>query len=382
MKTRMNGLIVFLSASVLCGTGFAKEWIYDASKSAMTDADGKWTVSVSSVENVGQGELTIGKAIEPFGDKTGTLDLRDIVFVKDGVNYSITALKLQDSGVSYAMGVTNFYVNNVVGTIPSNMFSRAVTLKSVWISGEGVVELGKNVFNSCAALLSVRLDCPNLLSVGENAFYKCTSLSGDIAEVMPWGVTNLGSSAFRLEGNKSLTGTLILTNLFYLGGNAFRGCAGLMGIDLRGPITRFNGSAFQNCTALAEAFFDTPKLALVEYQASSSKGDFYKTALTNVSFLCAAVGQADVIDKILGGVRAVGEAEEASKECTLYVSRDQAGWSELARGVDLTTAEAKYIPADEENFMGVYVTADGKRKAWMIHRSSPHDTKGLVIRIQ
>lgn len=229
MKTRMNGLIVFLSASVLCGTGFAKEWIYDASKSAMTDADGKWTVSVSSVENVGQGELTIGKAIEPFGDKTGTLDLRDIVFVKDGVNYSITALKLQNSGVSYAMGVTNFYVNNVVGTIPSNMFSRAVTLKSVWISGEGVVELGKNVFNSCAALLSVRLDCPNLLSVGENAFYKCTSLSGDIAEVMPWGVTNLGSSAFRLEGNKSLTGTLILTNLFYLGGECISWLCGAYG---------------------------------------------------------------------------------------------------------------------------------------------------------
>ena len=374
-------------AAVFCGamSGFAKEWTYNESAKTMTDAEGKWTVKVNSIENLEQGELTVWKAVEPFNDETGTLDLRDITLVKDGASYPITALKLhyQVFEESYKEGVTNFYANHVVGTIPAGMFQGSSFLKEVKISGEGVTGLGKNAFNWCSVLEGVELDCPNMLTIGEMAFYSCVKLAGDIQDVVPSSVTNIGGMAFRMDvlgENTGLTGTLVLTNLSVIGGQAFRKCKGLTGVDLRGPITSFGGNTFNGCSGIRTAVFDTPNLVTVNYDP---EGDFYGPRLTNVTFLCAALSQATVIDKILGDMWEVKATTDMDKGCRMYVSRRQEGWADLAQSVDPETREANYIPTSEgNNFMGVYVTADGKRKAWMIHRASPHDSSAFVIRVR
>ncbi len=376
-------------AVVFCGamSGFAKEWTYNASAKTMTDADGKWTVRVISVDKLADGELTIWKAIAPFNDETGTLDLRDIVLVKDGVKYPITAVKLhlQVFEESYATGVTNFYVNNVVGQIPLSMFSGSQFLKDVKISGAGVTDLGGSVFNGCRALERVELDCPNLLTIGSQAFSTCTNLTGDIGLVVPPGVTNIGGNAFRMDGglglpNTKLTGTLVLTNLSVIGSMAFRRCTGLTGVDIRGPIKEFGNHTFHSCSGIKTAVFDTPNLTKVYY---NPEGDFYGVSLTNVTFLGKALDPTNVIDKILGNVSGVPPWSGMGKTCTLYVSRKQEGWKELAQSVDPDTNEAKYVPTSEgKNFMGVYVTVGGARKAWMVHRASPHDAASFVIRVQ
>ena len=377
-------------AAVLIGSNaavFAKEWTYNESAKTMTDADGKWTVSVNSIANLEQGELTVYKAVAPFNDETGTLDLRDIVLVKGENKYQITSLKLhlQEMEESYATGVTNFYANHVVGTIPKKMFSNSKFLKDVKISGEGVMDLGKNVFSGCTVLESVELDCPNMVTMGESAFYSCVNLAGDIQDVVPSSVTNVGSSAFRMDsagGNTGLTGTLVLTNLSVMGGMAFRKCTGLTGVDLRGPITSFSGNTFNGCSGIKTAVFDMPNLTSVKYDSGSWSGDFYGVSFSRMTFLGKALAQ-EVIDKLLGGVSVVAATTDADKKCTMYVSWKQEGWAELAQSVDSTTKEAKYIPTSEgKNFMGVYETADGKRKAWMVHRASPHDSSAFVIRVR
>ncbi len=377
--------------AVFCGamSGFAKEWTYNESAKTMSDAEGKWTVKVMSIANLEQGELTVWKAVAPFNDETGTLDLRDIVFVKDGVKYPITSLKLHLQGLeeSYATGVTNFYANHVVGTIPQKMFSGSKFLKEVKISGEGVTGLGKNVFNGCSVLESVKLDCPNMLTMGELAFSGCENLAGDIQDVVPSSVTNIGGNAFVMD-NKStgLTGTLVLTNLSVMGGQAFRRCAGLTGLDLRGPITSFSGNTFNGCSGITTAVFDMPNLTSLNYDSSNWGGDFYGFSFSSVTFLGKALAQ-EVLDKLMGGVYAVAATEDRDKGCKMYVSRRQEGWTELAQSVDSTTKEAKYIPTSEgKNFMGVYVSTTEKtqpgRKAWMIHRASPHDSSAFVIRVR
>jgi hypothetical protein len=380
-------------AAVFCGamSGFAKEWTYNESAKTMSDAEGKWTVNVTSIANLEQGELTIYKAVAPFNDETGTLDLRDIVFVKDGVPYSITSLKLdtRSLGESYATGVTNFYANHVVGTIPRKMFQSSKFLKEVKISGEGVTALGDNVFNGCSVLESVELDCPNMLTMGESAFTGCVNLAGDIQDVVPSSVTNVGSSAFRMDAageNTGLTGTLVLTNLSVMGGVAFRKCKGLTGVDLRGPITSFSGNTFNGCSGIKTAVFDMPNLTSVDYNSSLGSGDFSGVSFSSVTFLGKALAQ-EVIDKLMGGVYAVAATTDKDKGCKMYVSRRQEGWTELAQSVDSTTKEAKYIPTSEgNNFMGVYVSTTEKtqpgRKAWMIHRASPHDSSAFVIRVR
>ena len=376
-------------AAVFCGamSGFAKEWTYNESAKTMTDADGKWTVKVNSIENLEQGELTVWKAVEPFNDETGTLDLRDITLVKDGASYPITALKLhyQVFEESYKEGVTNFYANHVVGTIPAGMFQGSSFLKEVKISGEGVTGLGKNAFNWCSVLEGVELDCPNMLTIGEMAFYSCVNLAGDIQDVVPSSVTNIGEMAFRMDvlgENTGLTGTLVLTNLSVIGGQAFRKCKGLTGVDLRGPITSFGGNTFNGCSGIRTAVFDMPNLTNVNYDSSNWAGDFYGFSFSSVTFLGKALAQ-EVLDKLMGGVYAVAATTDKDKGCKMYVSRRQEGWTDLAQSVDSTTKEAKYIPTSEgKNFMGVYETAGGKRKAWMVHRASPHDVSACVIRVR
>ena len=382
-------------AAVFCGamSGFAKEWTYNESAKTMTDADGKWTVKVNSIANLEQGELTVWKAVAPFNDETGTLDLRDITLVKDGASYPITALKLhlQAMEESYATGVTNFYANHVVGTIPKKMFSSSKFLKEVKISGEGATDLGDSVFNGCTMLESVELDCPNLLTIGSSAFAGCVKLAGDIQDVVPSSVTNIGATAFRMNmdgssKNTGLTGTLVLTNLSVVGSMAFRKCAGLTGLDLRGPITMFYGDTFNGCSGITTAVFDMPNLTNVNYNSSSWSGDFYGFSFSSVTFLGKALAQ-EVLDKLMGGVYAVAETVDKDKGCKMYVSRRQEGWTDLAQSVDSTTKEAKYIPTSEgKNFMGVYVSTTDKtqpgRKAWMIHRASPYDSSAFVIRVR
>ena len=377
-------------AAVLIGSNaavFAKEWTYNESAKTMTDAEGEWTVSVNSIANLEQGELTIYKAVAPFNDETGTLDLRDITLVKGENTYLITALKFytQSLGESYATGVTNFYANHVVGTIPRKMFQSSKFLKEVKISGEGVTALGDYVFNGCSVLESVELDCPNMLTMGMSAFAGCVNLAGDIKDVVPSSVTNVGASAFRMDGaggNTGLTGTLVLTNLSVMGGQAFRKCTGLTGVDLRGPITSFSGNTFNGCSGITTAVFDMPNLTSVKYDSGSWSGDFYGFSFSSVTFLGKALAQ-EVIDKLLGGVGVVAATEDKDKGCTMYVSRKQEGWADLAQSVDPETSEAKYIPTSEgKNFMGVYETAGGKRKAWMVHRASPHDVSACVIRVR
>ncbi len=382
-------------AAVFCGamSGFAKEWTYDASAKTMTDADGKWTVRVNSIANLEQGELTVFKAIAPFNDETGTLDLRDIVFVKDGVSYSITALKFysDNSDSAYVAGVTNFYANHVVGAMPRKMFSGSKFLKEVKISGAGVTELGDYAFNGCSVLESAELDCPNMLAMGYQVFYGCENLAGDIQKVVPSSVTNVGANAFRMNNstsgkNTGLVGTLVLTNLSVMGDMAFRKCTGLTGLDLRGPITSFGGNTFNGCSGIKTAVFDMPNLTSVNYDSKNWGGDFYGFSFSSVTFLGKAPTQ-EVLDKLMGSVGVVAATTDANKNCTMYVSRKQEGWAELAQSVDSTTKEAKYVPTSEgKNFMGVYVSVTDRtnpgRKAWMVHRASPHDAAALVIRVQ
>ena len=102
-------------------------------------------------------------------------------------------------------------------------------------------------------------------------------------------------------------------------------------------------------------------------------------ALRSLRFNGKAPGR-DVLDNLMAYANAV----DGDKRFAIRCSDKQQGWKELASAdytaKELAAAEAlKATLTGKERLLGVYVTQDGARKAWLIHRPSPYDADPLVI---
>ena len=87
----------------------------------------------------------------------------------------------------------------------------------------------------------------NVISIGGNAFRNCSSLTG--IEI-PSGVTSIGSSAFYVCSSLTNISFCEDSQLTSIGGSAFLGCYNLTSIEIPSGVTSIGSSAFRDCSSL------------------------------------------------------------------------------------------------------------------------------------
>jgi len=155
------------------------------------------------------------------------------------------------------------------------------------------------------------------------------------------------------------------------------------------------------CTALTNVVFDCPSLTNLEanvfkYCSALKTLVINSTNVVNIASQAegATAATAAVYDRVIFEGPApttnalanllVWQANSATGHtCVVYGSRRQPGWTKLGSH-DLTDDEKENCPIDwkSRDFLGVFVTTNGERKAWILHRDLSYDgLKYFYIRV-
>lgn len=237
----------FILSLFVASCALAKTWTlgrqanaYSGEQNWMTDENG-WSVYLSDNSNTSMKNGTIGlvatsrtsSAIRSRGGN-GTLDLRDIVILQNGIEYPITNVTLTKFAFSFTSNrsVTNIFINNVsdlgngVLLAKNDSDSTGCAVKDVRISGTFSV-VPDYAFTYASSVTNIMLDSPNLTKIGNKAFFYTRSVTTDLSEIVLPTVRHIGNSAFAADGSgssgkiNSFRGGVVLNDLDYLGTSAF-----------------------------------------------------------------------------------------------------------------------------------------------------------------
>ena len=406
-RTKMNiarkiacGVVLPAVVALGAASAWAGEWTYDASANPKTISDGNWTIGLldSDLENgmVQLGNITAG---------SGVLDLRNLTV--DG--HRITSILFHPNSGAYATSwktwdISDFLIDAFDSVADDRhntlVFGGNANIRNIEITGGNVASISiefsgmtgltnavirlpdlqtfgvynqNSGFYNCTALKRVVLDCPKLSSMGQNVYGNCTALEGDVGDYIPPWVTNFWqNSQFTAAG---VTGTLVLTNLQSVnymnfsgigdtkitftgtslaGSQIFRGRWGdvtLVAPDLTNMA--FNASYVWTITNFT---FYLPKLETAVGLGSSVK---------TTTFLSAAPAKS-LVQTLVGNFTA--SSYGLDKIGTIYCSKDM-GWQDVADAMTISEEMSPYKP---EGCFGVVHSADGKTRAWLVHRNSPY----------
>ena len=233
---------------------------------------------------------------------------------------------------------------------------------------------------------SLRIEAPNLVTFGSLQGFG--GVTNDARQVVPIQVQEFPKLA--LSSFSSLTGSIVLTNVtkFATGNYIFQGCTMVCNMELGGPIESIGDNVID--AALTNLVLNTPKLTNVVAAASTT----YKKAVFTFNTTKAALTilgpvereessawTQEMVDNLLEGVGVVTDVSKMVM--TMYCSKKQ-GWATFAgctklSDLELTDAQKASVPA---GCFGVYKTAAGAIKAWMVHKAQDTDPTGLCIRVQ
>jgi len=184
-----------------------------------------------------------------------------------------------------------FYTNNSVTsiTIPDSVtsigegaFFLCASLTNATI-GDGVTSIGEGAFEGCGSLTAIMVNAQNPFYSSENGVLFDESQTTLIqypggtrgGYVIPNGVTNIGSVAFRycerlisvaipgsligignqaLEACESLTNATIANGVTGIGGSAFSDCA-LTTVTIPGSVINIEEYSFAGCGSLSNVYF-------------------------------------------------------------------------------------------------------------------------------
>lgn len=395
---------------------------------------GDWIISVRTDAGridfyPDKGTLTLDQSLA--GE--GVLDLRDLSVAYSASDGSEATVKI--GGLSFDVGypwqnfqtckATEIYANNLL-RLPE--FQGCKTLRKAWLSGDQVTTMAQSYrgFKECSSLTNIVIDCPNLLNI-IGGFLEGTSITNDISEVCPPSVADIGQGAF----GGYITGSLVLTNCmgglssiaglavtnYYLAGpysgygssrdkggtngngilteQIFRGKDTKVSLTFKWPNVRdINENNYASVTKLREITIDMPAITNVNGGTFAGAVD-----LERLTVLGAAV-PTNVVDSLLTGMpafapdeatvtrevwKATGFGGTSWRETQtrgrgiLYCSRKQ-GWKALAKPLTPGTYEKEHAPA---GCFGIWETAKGQRKAWMVHLPQDTDPKtGMMFVIR
>ncbi len=304
-----------------------------------------------------------------------TNDVQDVIkpWITMKSNSDTRGFRFQYGGVGGMTG--SLILTNVASWVAIDMVTSAT---NVWIRWGGTTYPSLNL----KKVETVKIEMPNVTAMG--------SLTGvpnkmDVGEFIPKSIASIGPQSI---SDCSVTGTLVLTNLTSIsGGNVLGICynTGITGGDFKGPIESMWRRWTQNGSAWTNVALDCPRLTNLVSDV------FYFNTTAGVPLELKIYGPVEreggeafwwtqgLVDTILNTVAAV--TDYSKMKMTFYCSRKQ-GWADFAGCMKLSELAEEERAMAPEGCFGVYKTAAGDVKAWMVHMPQPDDPSGMCIRIQ
>lgn len=178
-------------------------------------------------------------------------------------------------------------------------------------------------------------------------------------------------------GGQTFTGTLHLPALATVQTNAFRAASKMEAIELGSNtvVTSIGTKAFKDCSSLARIQLRAGRDLTVGEDAFEGTA-----ALKVLEFTFEAPQDPTAVDNMLAG--ATEEVAASADPPVIYASRAM-GWTreKIARIQPPTEAELAARPPWVANapVIGVWQTASGARKAWVVHAPSKDDPRGTYL---
>ncbi len=306
---------------------------------------------------------------------------------------------------------TEFYAGSNLSKLPE--FGRrgggtaaGKTLKKVYVESDLVTGVIDYQLGAMPALTNLVLKCPNLITIASGYGFSGTAITNDISDFCTPAIQTFAGD---FNGDAYVTGSFVstnhtgsmagvtglcVTNLYLEGpyageggskclGQIFRGRGTLETVTFKWPNIWDLSSAYSNIGRLRELTIDMPNLTNVV------SGFFSSYKLEKVTVLGKPL-PTNVVDRLVEYFTAFNDPNVVTTKVwngsslfwrgrgILYCSKKQ-GWDKMRSRLTPNTYEATNAPA---GCFGVYVTANGERKAWMVHLPQPEDPTGFCIRVQ
>ena len=196
-----------------------------------------------------------------------------------------------------------------------------------------------------------------------------TNVVGEVAGA--WGVYK----GIFAGSEKTYTGTLHLPALATVQTNAFHQAAKLEAVELGSNtvVTTIGSKAFRGCSSLGRIQLRAGRDLAVASDAFEGT-----TSLKMIEFTYAVPNDPTAVDNILAGTTA--EVAASANPPVIYVSR-KPGWSSVANIRTPTDAECAARPAwvpSDRSCLGVWQTAAGARKAWVVQSVPPSGSLFII----
>lgn len=178
-------------------------------------------------------------------------------------------------------------------------------------------------------------------------------------------------------GGQTFTGTLRLPALATVQTNAFRAASKMEAVELGSNtvVTSIGTKAFKGCSSLARIQLRAGRELAVGEDAFEGTA-----ALKVLAFTFEAPQDPTAVDNMLAG--ATEEVAASADPPVIYASRAM-GWTreKIARIQPPTEAERAACPPWVANapVVGVWRTASGARRAWVVHAPSKDDPRGTYL---
>lgn len=224
---------------------------------------------------------------------------------------------------------------------------------------------------------------------GAMSGYSNTPQFDPTVDVSEWRLDSISEVVGERAGNwgvfrgmftsKNFTGTLYLPSLAVICTNAFVNTKNLGAMELGSNtvVTSIGARAFKGCTSLARL-----RLRSGRDLAVSDEDTFTgTTSLRTLEFTSFAPANPAVVDTMLAGT--TEPVLTAAEPTVIYASR-LCGWDRAhIANIKVPTNEERaalpfWVPADG-HVTGVWETAGGVRKAWVVHVPSADDPNGTVL---
>lgn len=188
---------------------------------------------------------------------------------------------------------------------------------------------------------------------------------------------NWGVYRGMFAGGQTFTGTLHLPALATVQTNAFRAASKMEAVELGSNtvVTSIGTKAFKGCSSLARIQLRAGRDLAVGEDAFEGTA-----ALKVLAFTFEAPQDPTAVDNMLAG--ATEEVAASADPPVIYASRAM-GWTreKIARIQPPTEAERAACPPWVANapVVGVWQTASGARRAWVVHAPSKDDPRGTYL---
>lgn len=379
---------------------FVHDWVYDAS--AATVWNRRYRLNVTSL---GDGKLGVGTADAMNGataaygnafilsEAGNDLDLRgNVTDVTGGERFVFTTIGYRSLGpwakiaedarvaTSYPTAVTTpgtltTFVGYPFGAPAWDYYP----MTSLVVSEPNLVTVGTGIASGHRSLYRLLLDCPKLKTLPKdvvNSSVTCLKET-DLGE---WNLPRVETVTTQAFGNNctypSVTGTLTLPNVKTLGVQALSPLSGAEAFVLGTNgfvLTEIGNDAFLKCAKLKRLVLGAR--GMVTLGANLAPTD---SALADIDFPGKMPQNlADVLDALLA-------AKDVSKGAADYVtvtgSRGCGLGTRISWTDDFTADEIAHKP--EGDVFGIYATDESVRKAYLVNRPSPWDSKGVLLLVR